>query len=250
MKLSIGLSALLIQIFSLLLLFFGYLGIHHFSNISIELIWFLIVHALFSALLNYLFSFDWWWSLIHFVFPLLVYGFLQLHVSPNVYLILFLLFSLVYWSIFKTRVPYYPSKASLIPHLAKYFPEGQSIHFIDVGSGLGGLLIKLSKLKKNAYFYGIEIAPLTWLLSYLRGMFSGSNVKFQLGNLEKLDLSAFDIVFCYLSPAAMPLMWEKMQLEMKKGSILFSYEFIIADATPDILIEIEEDGSFLYGWCR
>ena len=250
MKLSIGLSALLIQISSLLLLFFGYLGIQHFSNTSIELVWFLLVHSVFSALLNYLFSFDWWWSLIHLVFPLSVYGFLQLHVSPNVYLILFILLSLVYWSIFKTRVPYYPSKASLIPHLLKYFPEGKNIHFIDVGSGLGGLLIKLSKLQNHSHFYGIEIAPLTWFLSYLRGTISGSNVKFQLGNLEKLDLSAFDIVFCYLSPAAMPLMWEKMQHEMKPGSILFSYEFIIPEARPDILIEIEEDGSFLYGWCR
>ena len=250
MKLSIGLSALLIQIFSLLLLFLGYLSIHYFSNISIKLVWFLLIHSVVSALLNYLFSFDWWWSLIHLVFPLSIFFLLQFQISPNIYLIIFLLLSLVYWSIFKTRVPYYPSKSSLIPHLAKYFPENKNIQFIDVGSGLGGLLLKLSNLKENSHFYGIEIAPLTWLLSYLRGKFSGSNVKFRLGNLEKLDLSSFDIVFCYLSPAAMPLMWRKMQNEMKAGSILFSYEFIIPDSTPDILIEIEEDGSFLYGWCR
>lgn len=247
---SVGLYALVIQLSSLTLLFFGYRGLHLFLSVNINVFEFLLIHAIFSAFISYFFSFEWWWSLIHFLFPLAIYIFLKIDLSPNIYLIALIIFSLVYWSIHKTRVPYYPSKASLIPHLLKYFPDEKNIHFIDIGSGLGGLLMKLSGSQPNSTFYGVEIAPIPWFISYIRGLFRKSAVKFQFGNLENIDLSQFDIVFCYLSPAAMPLIWEKARKEMKEGAILFSYEFIIPDVKPDILIEMEGDGSFLYGWCR
>lgn len=247
---SIGFYALIIQLSSFILLFAGYRGFHYFTGIYISIIFFICLHAVFSALISFLFSFEWWWGVIHFLFPFAIYSSLKINLSPNVYLIALIVFSLVYWSIYKTRVPYYPSKASLIPHLLKYFPENKNCKFIDIGSGLGGLLMRLEKNKPTSTFFGVEIAPIPWLISYIRGLFRHSQVKFKFGNLENTDLSEFDIVFCYLSPAAMPKIWEKVQREMKKGAILFSYEFIIPDVKPDISIKISDDNSFLYGWCR
>ena len=155
---------------------------------------------------------------------------------------------LLYWSTFRTQVPYFPSRTSIIPHLLKYIPQQESIKFIDIGSGMGGLLIKLAQERENSHFFGFEIAPLPWLISTLRAIFLKSKVKFHLGDYQRLDLSEFDVVFCYLSPAVMSRLWEKVEHEMKAGSIFFSYEFVVPSKSPDLLIKIDASDKFLYGW--
>nr|WP_315466923.1 class I SAM-dependent methyltransferase [uncultured Undibacterium sp.] len=124
----------------------------------------------------------------------------------------------------------------------------KSPRFIDVGSGLGGLLIKLADNRKDANFFGIEIAPLPWLLSRLRGRLLKSSVNFKFGDFYDLDFSDFDVIFCYLSPAAMPSIWAKVESEMVPGSIFLSYEFIVPFVDPDFSLQIESDGRYLYGW--
>lgn len=120
--------------------------------------------------------------------------------------------------------------------------------FIDVGSGLGGLLIKLADSRKDASFFGIEIAPLPWVLSRLRGLLLKSNINFKYGDFYDLDFSTFDVIFCYLSPAAMPSIWTKVKTEMKSGSLFLSFEFIVPLVDPDFSLQIESDGRYLYGW--
>jgi cyclopropane fatty-acyl-phospholipid synthase-like methyltransferase len=122
------------------------------------------------------------------------------------------------------------------------------LRLIDIGSGLGGLVLYLSRVRPDAACEGIELAPLPWLYSWLRARLAGGAARFRLGDYEKLDFAAYDLVFAYLSPAAMPGLWRKAAAEMRPGAMLISYEFAIHDRAPDRTIHATEGGVPLYIW--
>jgi hypothetical protein len=73
-------------------------------------------------------------------------------------------------------------------------------------------------------------------------------VRFSLQDYAHLDLGAFDFVFAYLSPAAMPGLWKQAQRQMRKGSTLLSYEFLIPNVKPDLCINTAPGAPILYAW--
>ncbi|MBY0572411.1 MAG: class I SAM-dependent methyltransferase, partial [Undibacterium sp.] len=103
-------------------------------------------------------------------------------------------------------------------------------------------------IRKEARFTGIENAPLPWLVSSGRALLLRSNVRFLFGSYFEHSLEKYDVVFCYLSPAAMPAIWLKAKKEMKPGTLLLSYEFLIPNEIPDICLNVEQDKPQLYGW--
>jgi cyclopropane fatty-acyl-phospholipid synthase-like methyltransferase len=127
-------------------------------------------------------------------------------------------------------------------------PPGRPLRLIDIGSGLGGLVLYLARLRPDADCGGIELAPLPWLVSRLRARLAGSGARFLLGDYENLDFSRYDAVFAYLSPAAMAGLWRKAAAEMRPGSMLISYEFAIDARAPDQTIHATQGGDALYIW--
>jgi hypothetical protein len=72
--------------------------------------------------------------------------------------------------------------------------------------------------------------------------------RFIRGDYEHLDFVSYDVVFAYLSPAAMPALWEKARAEMQSGALLLSYEFTIPDIEPHLISTPVDGGPVLYGW--
>ncbi|MDB5775089.1 MAG: methylase [Herbaspirillum sp.] len=189
-----------------------------------------------------------WWLPIQLLFPaatLLVGG---LHLPPSVFLGGFLFFLLLFWSTFRTQVPYYPSLATTWRAVEGLLPSSGPVRLIDIGSGLGGLVLSLAGRHPQGAFSGIEIAPLPWLISRLRALCTGSRAQFALGDYMRLDFAQYDVVFAYLSPVAMTALWSKASAEMRPGSLLLSYEFEIDGIVPDIAINTSNKGAILYGW--
>ncbi|WP_229518343.1 trans-aconitate 2-methyltransferase [Massilia sp. PAMC28688] len=190
-----------------------------------------------------------WWIGIELVFPLALVQALTLAIPPAVFLGLFLFLLVVYWSTFRTQVPYYPSGRRVWDEVAQLLPAGRPVRAIDIGSGLGGLVLELARRRPDARVDGIELAPLPWLIARLRALaMPGKRVRFLLGDYEALDFGQYDLVFAYLSPAAMSALWHKAAREMKTGSILASYEFLITEKTPDLSIVPKGRGPSLYVW--
>lgn len=189
-----------------------------------------------------------WWVPIEFCFPIALVVSSAVQLPPEVYLAAFLLFLVLFWSTFRTQVPFYPSNATVWRAVAELLPKGQPLRIIDVGSGFGGMVMHLARVRPECDVVGIELAPLPWACSLLRGRASGSKGKFVRGDYGRVNFGDFDVVFAYLSPAAMPLLWRKAHAEMRKGSLLLSYEFAIPGAEPGIVIHLSEDGPALYGW--
>ncbi|MES2759040.1 MAG: class I SAM-dependent methyltransferase [Pseudomonadota bacterium] len=192
-----------------------------------------------------------WWLAIQLLFPLALLGGVSLQLPPWLYLCAFVGLLLVYWSTFRTQVPYYPSGKRAWDAVAELLPPDRPLYVIDIGSGLGGLVLDLARRRPESTFVGIELAPLPWLASALRARLASnapSNARFVRGDYESLDLGAYDAVFAYLSPAAMDGLWRKASAEMRPGALLLSYEFVIGAKSPDITILPTGPGPALYGW--
>ena len=192
-----------------------------------------------------------WWLGIQLVFPLTLmesHALASQAISPLLFLGAFLLLLVMYWSTFRTQVPYYPSGRRVWDEVARLLPQERPVCALDIGRGLGGLVLDLAARRPESTFVGIELAPLPWLASVLRAKLAGSGARFVRGDYEHLDLGNYDAVFAYLSPAAMSALWKKAAREMRPGAILLSYEFLITEKAPDISIVPTGRGPSLYVW--
>lgn len=189
-----------------------------------------------------------WWIAIQFFFPFILFFGLFLQLPPTLFLFAFLIFLFLYWSTFRTQVPFYPSNLAVWNAVAELLPIDKRVHLIDIGSGLGGLVLNLSRRRPDSHFLGIEIAPLPWLVSMLRARLTRSPAHFMRGDYGRLNFSEYDIVFAYLSPVAMPALWEKARTEMRSGAMLFSYEFPIPQVEATFTITPAANNPKIYAW--
>ncbi len=174
-----------------------------------------------------------WWQLLHFGFLPLAWIAHGAGVPPWVYLAAFVLLLLVYWTSFRTRVPLYLSNRQAWQVLEAQLPVDRPFRFVDLGSGLGGVPLYLASRSANGEWIGIEIAPLPWLISRVRAWLHGGGVSFLRRDYETLDLGSFDVVFAFLSPAAMPRLWRQARAQMRPGSLLLSLSFSVPGQPPD-----------------
>lgn len=238
--------ALLIQIISLMAI--GFLVITQ-SFIELSIFEWSITQSLLAGLLAYHLRMPKWWILIHLVFMPLVIITLAFNISPLWHLFLFICLILVYGKTYKTRVPLYLSSQQVNKALKSRLPKRKHFSFLDLGSGCGGLISRLAKVHKNGLFYGIETAPIPFLISKLRNIFTPSSCKISWGDFWLQDFSQYDVIYAYLSPVPMETLWHKVRKEMRPGSLLISNTFQIPGVAPDEIIELNDfSNSTLYLW--
>jgi hypothetical protein len=205
-----------------------------------------VVQGVLAAAISWRLRLPAWWLPIQFLFPVLLLGARSFAVPAWIYLGAFLVMLVSYWSTFRTRVPYYPSGREAWQAFADALPSGRPLRVIDIGSGLGGFTLDLARRNPGWSVTGIELAPLPWLVSRLRA--AGTRARFVRGDYAALKFSDYDAVFAYLSPAAMPALWDKASSEMRPGALLASYEFDIPGHPPTRTVNVKPDGARLYIW--
>ena len=241
-------QAMLMQFLSLALVLALMFGLFTLWSVKVPLLAAVLLQALAAAGLSFWRGLAPWWLAMQMVFlPGLVAG-AMLHLPPSIYLLAFLFLLLLYWSTFRTQVPFYPSGAAVWAAVAAQLPTARPIRFVDVGSGFGGMILHLARLRPESEFVGIELAPLPWFASRLAAQLTRSRSRFLRDDYQHLEFGEYDIVFAYLSPAAMPALWRKARAEMRAGSMLFSYEFAIREAESQIANISEVNGRNLYRW--
>ncbi|MFA5825787.1 MAG: class I SAM-dependent methyltransferase, partial [Gallionellaceae bacterium] len=162
--------------------------------------------------------------------------------SPHWFLFAFLILLAVYWSTFRTQVPLYLSSKKVWHALVDLLPpaqSGQALSFMDLGSGLGGVLAHLATVRPDGRYYGVESAPLPFLWSWLRLQYN-KNCAVRWGSLWDCDLSQYDVIFAYLSPVPMEQLWHKAKKEMRPGSLFISSTFSVPDQSPHQSIQIDD----------
>ena len=241
-------QALIIQCLSFLLLLGILYGLVRLANVHLSVIAVVLLQGGLATLLSLWRGLAPWWLPIQFFFPGALIATLSLDLPPVLFLAAFVLLLALYWTTFRTQVPFFPSGLATWEAVAGLLPQDRPICFVDIGSGLGGLVLHLAGHRKDCAFTGIELAPLPWLISAIRARSRGSSGRFIRGDYTAQDLARYDVVFAYLSPAVMPSLWEKAQSEMRPGTLLLSYEFPIPDVKSHIIVLPDARGPALYGW--
>ncbi len=176
-----------------------------------------------------------WWRPINLLFVPLLYLGLRAELDAGWYLAGFLLLALTSLGTVRTRVPLFLSSARAADELARRLPRNGSL--CDLGCGLGGPLARIHGQRPDAKLAGVEAAPLNWLVSRLR---LRARADIRLGSLWDADLSGFDVVYAYLSPAPMARLWAKAQAEMKPGSLFVSNSFAVPGLDFDEVVELDD----------
>lgn len=179
----------------------------------------------------------WWWRVMHALFAPLAWGVSGLPLDPGWFLLLFILLLLVYRGALTGQVPLYFSNRASAAALAELTADRRDLHFLDLGAGIGSVLIPLARERPDGHFTGVENAPLTWLVGRLRAA-RLANCDWRWGDIWQSDLSRYDVVYAFLSPAPMTALWEKVENEMRPGSLLVSNSFAIPVVEPSSVLEV------------
>ncbi len=206
--------------------------------------WFALTEGLAAGLLSRWLGLPGWWQGINLLFLPMLWLAGKSGIDPLWYLAAFVVLALTSLGSVGTRVPLFLSSRQAVEALAQRLPQG--LRFIDLGCGVGGPLAGLARRRPDLILHGVEAAPLNWLASRLR---LDGRARIRLGSLWDEDLSRYDVVYAYLSPAPMARLWKKASREMRPGSLLISNSFPIPGVPPDEVMELDDlTRSRLYLW--
>lgn len=202
---------------------------------------FIVAQSLSAAVFSRAFGLTGWWMVAQLALPVLAWGSLFVNLPSWLYLVAFLLLFLVYSNVSTERVPLYLTNRTTwvaLSHLLREETEvegaqnGRRRRFVDLGCGVGGTLAYLSCAHPDWDFVGVENAPGPYVLSRIR-LWNSTNAKIEFKSLWDVDLSTFDVVYAFLSPAPMPRLLTQAARDLKPGAVLISNSFW----APDIPFE-------------
>jgi len=222
-------AALAAQALAAAMVFGGAVALNAGAEVRVPLIALLAVQGVAAAHLGRRFGLATWWAPIHMVLPFAVAAALLWRLPPWAFLAAFVFLLLFYWNSV-SGVPLYLTNRETRATLAGLLPEQGGFRFVDLGSGFGGPLIDLAGRRPDGIFEGIESAPMPYAVTRLRLMLQRRpNATVRYGDFWKLDLTPYDVVYCFLSPVPMRKLFDKAKREMRPGSLLVSNTFTVPD---------------------
>lgn len=154
-------------------------------------------------------------------------------IPPLAYLVLLLGLLAGFGLHFIQRVPVYQSSETSLALAALLLDPMRPAKILDLGSAFGGVVLGLAGRSRLWRVTGVEIALLPWLLSWLRARLGGMGpqVRLRWGHFETAPWEEADLVYAYLSSAAIPRLLREAQRRLKPGALLLSVEFGPQDAS-------------------
>jgi uncharacterized membrane protein YtjA (UPF0391 family) len=103
----------------------------------------------------------------------------------------------------------------------------------ELGSAWGNLAFAAADRFPDQPVQAFEISPVPWLWSRLRLTVSEhKNLRFHLGDFFRQDLSGAALVICYLHPKAMEKLKEKLEAELRPGTLVLCNTFAVHGWAP------------------
>ena len=177
-----------------------------------------------------------WWIVLHLVFAPAAVWAQTLALSPAWWAAAFVLLLAVFGSTFRTQVPLFLTGRAVRRALGSLLDPARGERVVDLGCGLGSVLTALKRARPDCVCEGVALALLPYLVSRVRAARAGCRVERR--DLMSVDLSRYDVVYAFLSPAPMQALWAKARREMRPGSRFVSLAFPVPDVAPDRVIAV------------
>jgi hypothetical protein len=180
-----------------------------------------------------------WWMPIHLLFLPAAIGLSILTLPSGLYLLTLLVFTLVFWGTVKGDVPLFLSSSAVAEALISLVKQEKADRFVELGAGVGSVVVPLAKHLFSLNIIAIERAPLPWLILRWRSRLM-ANVTVQNKSLWDCDLANQKIVFAFLSPLYMGQLGEKVRREMHSGSLFVTSSFSVPDWQAESVIQLSD----------
>lgn len=177
-----------------------------------------------------------WWMGLHVAFAPTAVWANTLALAPVWWGGAFVVLLAAFGATFRTQVPLFLTAPKVRYALGELLDPVRSVRIIDLGCGLGSVITALKRMRPECECHGVELALLPYLVSRLRGARRGCRIERR--DLMSVDLSRYDVVYAFLSPAPMPQLWAKAQREMRPGSRFVSLAFAVPDVPADRVIAV------------
>lgn len=194
-----------------------------------------------AVFIGLLFGLHKWWGGVQIILPFAAFYSQYLQAPAWLWLLLFALVFLVYKNSVRSGVPLYLSNTTTWRTLVDLLPVKKGIKIIDLGGGLGGTGLFMGKNRPDAEILSIESAPIPAAISKIRRTLSGlKNVEMRYGDFWDIDLSAYKVVYAFLSPVPMERLYKKVKAELKPGSLFISNSFDVPNVQADEILELPD----------
>lgn len=137
------------------------------------------------------------------------------------------------------ELPYLPSPESVIVKALEMAQLKPGEKLVDLGCGDGRVLVIAAK-RCGAYAVGVELNPLLARLARRECKFAGvwGSVDIVQGDLFAFDVSPFDVVYSYPSPAIARRLAFKLMAECKEGCRVVVHDHPLPLAKPVMTVAL------------
>ncbi len=183
--------------------------------------------------------------------PGLALGSIGLGFSPWVYAgLMLMMLGIFAGALGPSRAPLFLTSRRAALCVARLASRAGASQLADLGAGTGIASFSLARALPQCRVVAVEASPLLCLMLWLRAFALGPvlargrrwprRVQVVGGDLFKQDLARFDLVYAFLSPAAMEPLVKKARREMRQGTLLVSNSFWSADAPGARMIRLRD----------
>ncbi|MBU1132005.1 hypothetical protein KKC32_01995 [Patescibacteria group bacterium] len=138
-------------------------------------------------------------------------------------------------------VPYVPLSRRQLQAIEKNIKLNSDDILIDLGCG-DGRVLRMFERQGVKNLSGYEVNFWAYLKSKIINKFTRSKSKIYFKNFKTIDLSKFNIVFCYLLEGYLARMREQFEQQLSPGTKIISYGFEIKDwREPKIIYTDKEN---------
>ncbi len=148
----------------------------------------------------------------------------------------------------------YPTSKNTVKKIAEviaahHFEKGL---LYDLGSSRGGFVLDILNEAPGLRAVGIDNSLLRTWIAKLRNRMSKKKAVFVKEDIFDADISQADVVYVYLPRPMLPAVEEKLQKELKSGSIVLTSRVCFPDWQPSSVIQknpanSDEEDTFVYG---
>jgi len=207
-----------------------------------------VIQPVFAALLSRLFRQPFWWIVIHLLFLPSVVSLLRYELPTWIYFSSFSLLIVIFWSTVVGGIPLFLSSSAVSEALSQQVAERYADSLVDLGAGIGSVVLPVAKRCPELSILAIENAPLPWLVLTWRCR-NFNNIEVRRSNFWHFDISDYAIIFAFLSPVVMSKLKKKCALEMRHDGVLISSSFEVPDWQPVDVLQLADRAKtkiFLY----